>query len=876
MVVYIRKHIIYMSKKSNELQTSKNRGLEMLKNGEILERRYTINYFIGNENCEKYIAYDEMKNEEVEILLVEKNYKTTPDTEKRIRALLEMSYACLQKIEGFTVYKNSLFAVLEKVYGKPVSEIINKRELIHRNRIKKWYSQLIGSISYIENSNYKSIHGAITPQSIVIDENDNASLQWSKININDGCILYTNLTFPYASPEQYRKYTDFCEDKDYKKIKLDVRSDMYSLAAVFYELITFSKPNNPYEMQILISQWDVDCIKEIKEIIDKSMKYNASDRYKNIFELMKVIDRGYSSGGKYKKHGEVASKKPLIIILLSFIAVIVGIVACMFILNAGDDNNYSSYIKKAEEAVKAGNEKDAILNYKKAIEISPSREGAYNGLLDNVLLKDGYLDYDESLEIQRTITNKRLSKLKKKDEEAYYRLEYKLANAYMFLYDNQIIGCQRAYDYYELTKPAQKLSVAEMNRVNFFTNIYYIDYKNDLTEDEKVSYSKFYNELNDALEDYVDIDNDRFISAKVCEAVYQYLYKYELEFLKEDISYKEMLTTLKNTEDYLEKLSNLEEVNSVLPKSIDLNMDLKNVKYLIGQFNALNEESIENNINYDDIFFSYDNTSILHNTISCEYVSALNGDFEIYIEDKYELKDYKVIVVNGLNQLQMLDEGIDFSCELLGDSIYSEKFGDERYKYVIKIHTSAFDRIGKYSIIVGAYNTYSYKMYGKNSLYIENTRAKYPVYSSDKLVFNLDNEKPEVVVTGIEQGKKYDGKKKASIVYADMNEISEIEITISSKDKIISKKKLSTKNNEYFGNHGEVTFEVDEKECKQNILVTVKDVAGNTRETSLSVQVGSDSLQKFIQKRLFVIVVSACAILIIVGMLAWLCKVLKR
>lgn len=849
----------------------------MLNKGEILEKRYVINSFNGDLNCEKYVAYDEVANEEVDIILVEKSFREIGETTALMNILMNMNYACLQKYRQFVIYKNSIYAVLEKVYGKTISEIITKQKVVKSNRIKKWYSQLSGALDYITKSGYKSIHGDITPTNIVIDENDNANLLWSKININDSCILFSSLSMPYSSPEQYIKYTDFCNGGEYKKTKLDIRSDIYSLGKVFYELVTFSKPQNPYEIQTMLSQWNVDCDPGIVRIIDKSMQYDPADRYKSIKDLLKDIDAACqttqnNSKGLFKRFE--TRKISLIALTLAIAVCVVGIVICIYIYKNDDSNKYEEYIKKAEQSAKNPTTDEAIENYKKAIEFNPKKSIAYNDILDKVILKDSFLDYDENVIVQTLFTEGRMEKLKASNEEAYYEIIYKLANAYMFFYDNEIVGSQKAYVYYNKLLDAKGvLTEREMNRVEFFTQIYYQDYKNKFDSENTISYKEFWDRLNSTMKN-IDIEGDCFLSAKICEAVYQYIVKYEKEFISEGITYEEMLEVLENINSYVEQLKAKENTIGALPSNINLKSDLANLEYVTRQFYAFKEVPIEESLNYESICFNYDIGGSTMSMIGCNYLESVNQNMELYIMDVFSLYDYKVILINGMNQMTILEEGKEFTCELVDDNSYIEKLERYGYKYKVTIYPNAFQSVGQYTIIVAGYDTYSDKMYGNLAPYIENTRAKYTMISSDNLTFIIDNDKPEIVIPEVENGKTYNKDLKINISYADTDEISEIEITTTGNGNQINNKKYTTLDN--LGTNGSVNYEIGSYKGKQNLTVKVTDVAGNTRVVDLQFTVDSKNENSFISNPIFLLCLIGVTIIAIAIVLHRVYKAIKR
>ena len=130
-----------------------------------------------------------------------------------------------------------------------------------------------------------------------------------------------------------------------------------------------------------------------------------------------------------------------------------------------------------------------------------------------------------------------------------------------------------------------------------------------------------------------------------------------------------------------------------------------------------------------------------------------------------------------------------------------ETGGDvDKYNYSYSVDKSVFDRDGKYIVQV-----YSHALEGTD-------------YSSvsEEYAFILDSKKPEIIISGLEDGKTYkDYKKKITIDIRDKSKITEVSAILNGKSVPLSKE------------NGIYTLEIQESKNKQSLSITVKDKAGN-------------------------------------------------
>lgn len=192
------------------------------------------------------------------------------------------------------------------------------------------------------------------------------------------------------------------------------------------------------------------------------------------------------------------------------------------------------------------------------------------------------------------------------------------------------------------------------------------------------------------------------------------------------------------------------------------------------------------------------------------------------------IREPKTVVINETNvdkldlnkaRVRVIRDGSEVKVSRNQISI-KETGGDvDKYNYSYSVDKSVFDRDGKYIVQV-----YSHALEGTD-------------YSSvsEEYAFILDSKKPEIIISGLEDGKTYkDYKKKITIDIRDKSKITEVSAILNGKSVPLSKE------------NGIYTLEIQESKNKQSLSITVKDKAGNESTKSIEDFIISSEVATFI------------------------------
>jgi len=193
------------------------------------------------------------------------------------------------------------FFAMELVQGKPLTDYVRSRDPALRDRLEL-FRKICEGVNYAHQRGV--LHRDLKPSNILIDEEGNPKiLDFGLARItNTDVTLSVSVTepgqvmgtLPYMSPEQARGQSEV----------VDVRSDLYALGVVLYELVTGALPYDVRNMFIpqavrtvceqeprRPSSLDRILDRDIETIILKALAKEPEQRYQSVRELAEDLGR---------------------------------------------------------------------------------------------------------------------------------------------------------------------------------------------------------------------------------------------------------------------------------------------------------------------------------------------------------------------------------------------------------------------------------------------------------------------------------------------------------------------------------------------------------------------------------------------------------
>lgn len=215
----------------------------MIETGKVLQQRYRIDRQIGQGGMGAvYVATDERFGSTVaikETLCMDDNYRKAIEREARL--LNSLKHAALPRVSDHFVEDNGQYLVMEYIPGEDLFCILEERdEPFPVEQVLTWADQLLEALEFLHNQENPIIHRDIKPQNLKVTPK-------GQIILLDFGLAKGNVT---GAGNQTNAKSIFGYSRNYASLEqiqgtgTDPRSDLYSLAATLYHLMTNAAPED--------------------------------------------------------------------------------------------------------------------------------------------------------------------------------------------------------------------------------------------------------------------------------------------------------------------------------------------------------------------------------------------------------------------------------------------------------------------------------------------------------------------------------------------------------------------------------------------------------------------------------------------------------
>lgn len=215
----------------------------MIETGKVLQKRYRIDKQIGQGGMGAvYVATDERFNSVVaikETLCMDDNFRKALEREARL--LNSLKHSALPRVSDHFIEENGQYLVMEYIPGEDLFCMMERdHKTFTPEQVLTWADQLLDALDFLHNQQIPVIHRDIKPQNLKIASH-------GQIVLLDFGLAKGN---PTDAGHQTAAKSIFGYTRNYASLEqiqgtgTDPRSDLYSLAATLYHLLTGTPPED--------------------------------------------------------------------------------------------------------------------------------------------------------------------------------------------------------------------------------------------------------------------------------------------------------------------------------------------------------------------------------------------------------------------------------------------------------------------------------------------------------------------------------------------------------------------------------------------------------------------------------------------------------
>jgi len=273
----------------------------MLTPDTILQGRYRIVRQLGQGDMGAvYEAIDQRLDTTValkETLFADE--RLSKQFEREARLLARLHHPALPRVSDHFSEADGQFLVMQYIPGDDLSEMMaRKRSPFPANQVLTWADQLLDALDYLHTQEPQIVHRDIKPQNLKLTSRGQIILldfglakgQAGEISRVTTAASIFGYTPNYAPLEQIQG------------LGTDTRSDLYSLGATLYHLLTGVKPpdaltraaaivNGQPDPLLKASEANTAVAPQVDHVLAKAMAQNREQRYATADEMRKALQR---------------------------------------------------------------------------------------------------------------------------------------------------------------------------------------------------------------------------------------------------------------------------------------------------------------------------------------------------------------------------------------------------------------------------------------------------------------------------------------------------------------------------------------------------------------------------------------------------------
>lgn len=348
---------------------------------------------------------------------------------REVDILKELNHTYIPHVYDYFIKDGYSYTVMDYVDGESLNKVLEREKKIPQPIVIHWAKQLLEALSYLHSPTHGDpprgfIHSDIKPANIMLRTNGDICLIDYNISLAIGIESVVGRSPGYSSPEHYgldyssglaeaqcnddtatvvetdddktevaseSYFSDADEQKKRSELPsslkrvtiLDARSDIYSLGATLYHLLSGKRPNNDAKLVEPLSHKEFS--PRLADIIAKAMNPNPELRFSSADEMLAAINSLWDNDPRVKRRKRILTASASILALF---------------LAAGCTVTFTG-LKQMERLETAH-----VLSAKSAQALSDGDvKGALDYALDALIKSPGIFDIPYTADAQLALTN---------------------------------------------------------------------------------------------------------------------------------------------------------------------------------------------------------------------------------------------------------------------------------------------------------------------------------------------------------------------------------------------------------------------------------------------------------------------------------------
>lgn len=294
---------------------------------EIIASTYELKEKIGaGGGGNVYLANHLRLNKKVVLKADKRKISSRPELLRReVDVLKNLNHTYIPKVYDFFVENDTVYTAMDYIDGISLDKLLNNGQTFPQAQVVEWAKQLLQALDYLHSPIHGDppkgyVHSDIKPANIMLTSLGSVCLIDFNIALALGEENVIGCSAGYASPEHYGvdysmglgvtntravsddNATELITENgstitSVRKVVPDIRSDIYSLGATLYHLLSGVRPAR--EAVDVIPLSDKKFSPQIVSVISKAMLPNPDLRYQSAAEMLYDLEHLHEHDPRY-------------------------------------------------------------------------------------------------------------------------------------------------------------------------------------------------------------------------------------------------------------------------------------------------------------------------------------------------------------------------------------------------------------------------------------------------------------------------------------------------------------------------------------------------------------------------------------------------